>query len=520
MPERSGPAAALVASGIFLSRLAGLVRQRVLAHYLGLGDAADALAASFRIPNLLQNLFGEGVLSASFIPVYARLVSEGRRNEARRVAAAVGALLAAAMAVAVALGVAFSAALVDALMPGFSGAKRELTITLVRLIFPGTGLLVMSAWCLGILNSHGRFFLSYAAPVAWNAAIIAAAIAAGARQAPDRLAVWVAWGAVAGGLLQVLVQLPQVLALGGGFTASVAGAGRSVAPIVRNFIPAVLGRGVNQISAWVDGMIVSLLGTGAQAALANAQLLYTLPVSLFGMSVSASELPVMSAVGGEDAERSAALRGRFERGAGRIAFFVVPCAIAFVSLGGLIAAAVFQTGAFGVHDSRFVWAILAGSSVGLLPATLGRLAASACYALGDARTPLRTAAVRVAVSGALGYVAATRGPGWLGIGLGWGAALLTAVSGAAAWLEFGLLVRALRRRVGEARVAWRHLGLLTATALAGSAAGWLVWKPLEFVHPALSAAVALAAFAAVYGVLTFVAGVEDARAIAARIRRD
>ncbi|HWO88102.1 MAG TPA: lipid II flippase MurJ, partial [Gemmatimonadales bacterium] len=307
MAGRDGPAAALVASGIFLSRLAGLVRQRVLAHYLGLGDAADALAASFRIPNLLQNLFGEGVLSASFIPVYAKLVAEGRRQEADRVAGAVGTLLAAAMALLVAAGVALSPAIVALLMPGFEGAKRELTIMLVRIMFPGTGLLVMSAWCLGILNSHGRFFLSYAAPVAWNAAIIASALLAGVGRGPEGIAVWVAWGAAAGGLLQLVVQLPAVPGLGRSLIPSlgrgVAGAGT----VVRNFGPAVLGRGANQVSAYVDGMIASLLGTGAQAGLANAQLLYTLPVSLFGMSVSAAELPAMSAVRGPAADRGAAV---------------------------------------------------------------------------------------------------------------------------------------------------------------------------------------------------------------------
>src|ERR1700758_3872302 len=173
-PERSGRAALLVALGILLSRLAGLVRDRVFAHYLGSSDAADAFRAALRIPNILQNLFGEGVLSASFIPVYARLLGSNDEAEADRVASVVGSLLAIVVSSCVILGILVTPLLIGLIAPGFTGEKRELTITLVQIMFPGVGALVMSAWCLGILNSHGRFFLSYVAPVVWNVMIIAA----------------------------------------------------------------------------------------------------------------------------------------------------------------------------------------------------------------------------------------------------------------------------------------------------------------------------------------------------------
>ena len=145
-PTRARRGAVSVAAGILLSRLAGLVRLQVFAHYFGLeSDAADAFNAAFRIPNFLQNLFGEGALSASFIPVYAALVARGERKEADRVAGAVGALLALVVAVLVLLGVLATPLLIAAIAPGFTGAKRELTIQLVRILFPGAGLLVLSA---------------------------------------------------------------------------------------------------------------------------------------------------------------------------------------------------------------------------------------------------------------------------------------------------------------------------------------------------------------------------------------
>src|SRR5687767_12466212 len=159
-----GGGSVLVAIGIFLSRIAGLVRQKVFAHFFGANSfAADAFNAAFRIPNLLQNLFGEGVLSASFIPVYTGMLAREREEEANKLAGAVISALALVAAVMVLLGVLLAPLLVGMIAPGFTGAKRELTIRLTQILFPGAALLVFSAWCLGILNSHRRFFMSYAA---------------------------------------------------------------------------------------------------------------------------------------------------------------------------------------------------------------------------------------------------------------------------------------------------------------------------------------------------------------------
>ena len=167
-----------------------------------------------------------------------------------------------------------------------------------------------------------------------------------------------------------------------------------------------MSRGVVQISAFVDAILASLLPTGALAGLANAQTLYTLPVSLFGMSVAAAELPELSAEAAAGEEAYLRLRARLEAGMAQIAFFIVPSMLAMAALGQVIAGAVFQTGLFSRSDAVYVWGILAGSAVGLLAGTLGRLYASAWYALHDARTPLRFAAIRVGLTIALGYIAA------------------------------------------------------------------------------------------------------------------
>ena len=176
-------------SGVLLSRIAGLVRDSIFAHFLGNSAAADAFKAGFRIPNILQNLLGEGVLSASFIPVYRRLLGEGDDETADLLAWAVGAIMTLGVTVLVAIGVLVTPYLIDVIAPGFDGDKRDLTIQIVRILFPGAGLLVMSAWCLGVLNSHHKFFVSYTAPVAWNVAMIATLLYYGPRRSQDGLAI-------------------------------------------------------------------------------------------------------------------------------------------------------------------------------------------------------------------------------------------------------------------------------------------------------------------------------------------
>jgi putative peptidoglycan lipid II flippase len=529
----------LVAAGILLSRLAGLVRQSVFGHFLGTSDAADAYNAAFKIPNFLQNLLGEGVLSASFIPVYASLRAKKQDDEADRLAGAIFGLLALITGLFVALGVLFTDAFVTVLAPGFTGAQRALTIEISRTLFPGTGLLVMSAWCLGILNSHRKFLLSYAAPVLWNGCIIATLLIFGGRVDDAELVRWAAVGMVVGALVQFLIQLPNVLRLLGRFRPSVNAASPEVRSVLKNFAPAVVARGVVQISASLDGIYASWITHRAVAALTSAQTLSLLPISLFGMAVSAAELPEMSAdVTRTVEDRNTALRTRVSTGLQRIAFFVVPSAAAFLFIGEQLAGLLMQTGHFNARDSRYVWYILAGASVGLLSQTMGRLYSSAFWALKDVRTPLKIAALRVCVGAALGYLAARQLPGWLGVPDELGAAFMTATSGAAAFLEYSLLRRALSRTIGDIGLPpSRLLALWLSAGLAGAAAlglkvgltarfgpsphGLEEWGgsilPAPDLPPIAVAAACVGLFAAVYGTLTVLFGVPQAQAIARKI---
>jgi putative peptidoglycan lipid II flippase len=522
-PQRTRSGALAVASGIFLSRIAGLVRERVISHYLGLTAAAGAFRAALKIPNLLQNLFGEGVLSASFIPVYARLRAEGKHEEASKVARAVGTLLALVAALIALAGVLAAGPIVDLLAPGYDGETRDLTVAMVRILFPGMALLVMSAWCLGVLNSHRRFFLSYVAPVLWNAAIIATAIIAGRRLAghDGDIAIWLAWGAVIGSAAQFLVQLPTVIALLRGLTPSLAVGEPGVRATVRAFVPVVLGRGSVQLSAYIDQVLASFLGAGIVAAMFNAQVLYLLPVSLFGMAVSAAELPEMaSATGGDDA-RAAHLHDRLRPALRRVVFLVVPSAVAFVAIGGPLVALLFQTGRFSADDTRVVWIVLAGSALGLSAGTQGRLLASAFYALHDPKPPLHAALVRVALTGVLGWAFALPIREAAGYGPEWGAFGLTASAGFAAWVELLLLERWLSRRIGKVSMPARFgLGALAAAALAGAAGYGAAYLAARWGATAWQTAlVAVPVFGAIYLGVMSAANVPEAEAFTRRILR-
>jgi putative peptidoglycan lipid II flippase len=520
--DRGRGAALLVGAGILLSRLAGLIRQTMMARYLGADLAADAFNAAFRIPNMLQNLFGEGVLSASFIPEYAGLLGRGDEEEATKLAGAIAGMLALVASIMGLVGILTAPWLVAVIANGFTGAKRDLTVQLTQILFPGAGLLVFSAWCLGILNSHRRFFMSYTAPVVWNLAMVATLIFFHKGHTREELATYLAYGSVIGSALQFGVQLPQVIAVARGVRPRLTVAAESVRNVFRNFGPAFVGRGVVQLSALVDAWLASYLGNGAVSSFSYAQAIYVLPISLFGMAISAAELPAMSRATGTTAEIGGYLRGRLSDGLDRIAYFIVPSAVALLALGDLIVHLLFESGRFNRGDTIWVWQILIGSTVGILASTMGRLYSSTFYALRDTRTPLRYAVVRVTLTTGLGYFFALILPRLLGVDEKLGAAGLTASAGIAGWVEFFLLRRELDKRIGRTRLLPSRMAKLWSSAAIGAAIPW-AYKLLtdrgspilsaheNAVHSKLTALALLVIYGLIYVGSTAALGIPEAR---------
>lgn len=543
--QASQRASALVAAGILLSRMAGLFREVAIGRYLGVSAAGDAFRAALRIPNLLQNLLGEGVLSASFIPVYAKLRSEEGDEEAGRLAGAIAGLLLALTGVLAVVGIVLARPLTRLLTPGFEGETFELTVQLTRIMFPGIGFLVLSAWCLGVLNSHRKFFLSYVAPVLWNAAqIVALVTVAWSTTSQESMAKALAWGVLIGGGLQLAVQLGPTTRLLGRLRLSLETRRHSVRTVLSRFGPVVLARGVVQLLAYVDLVLASFLVEGAVSVLMFSQVLYLLPISLFGMSVAAAELPDLSSVEVYDRQTRQNYRRRLEDGMARIAFYVMPTATLFVVVGDVIVAAVFQHGDFGPADTWAVWLTLAAFALGLPATTSSRLLQNGLYALGEAKTPARLAMVRVAIAAVVGLVLMFPldrlfvGPdgieGWSdimsftplpdairndpGSTPHLGVVALALGASIAAWIEYRLLSTALAWRIGRSRLAGRWLNPIAASCAVAGGVSYLMVLATDGWPSIIQAAVVLTPAGLVYLGMTRWLSVPEATSLVARAK--
>jgi putative peptidoglycan lipid II flippase len=499
--------AAWVGAGIFISRVFGFIRDRVVAHYFGSSDFADAWRAGLRLPNVVQNLLGEGTLSASMIPVYAEMLEEGREEEAARFAgAALGILAATAGAIAL-LGWLIAPWLVALFFFEWSPEKQALTVTVVRILFPMTGLLVLSAWALGILNSHRRFFVSYVAPVVWNlaqiVAVVGGAVYIGLGAQTEGLLLALAWGALAGGALQVLVQIPFLLGYVRGMRVSLGRGVHGVGEAVRNFWPVLTARGVVNLSGWVDMILAGQLRNGALAVMGYAQTIYMLPISLFGMSIAASELPELSRMRGE-AER--VVSERVSRALRRVTYFLVPSAAACVLLGDVLVGALYQTGEFAQTQTLVTWTVLGAYALGLPASASSRVLSSAYYALRDTKTPARIAYLRVVVSAAIGFALMLPADRYGFATLRVGAAGLALGASVGAWLEYALLRVALARRIGRHGPGSGPVTRITLAAAVATVAGVGVQLFVPPAHPILIALETLLPFGVVYLVVAALLG--------------
>ena len=459
-----------VGAGIFLSRLTGFGRDVAIAAFFGTGIAADAYTAALRIPNILRNLLGEGTLSASFIPVYSGLLGRGAQSEARRLAGTVFSLLVVLAAVLSGLGILLAPWLTRLIVPGWSADSVELTAGLARILFPMAGFMILAGWCLGVLNSHRRFFLSFAAPMVWNLTQIAGLLAAW-RMGWGPLVIALAWSTLIGGALQFFVQLPAARRLAGPIKANLDVNWEPVRLVVRNFGPVVIGAGVAQLSGFLDVFLASFLAHGAVATLYFAQRLYYLPISLFGTSIAAASLPELS----REAElgEHEALKRRLTRGFRGIAFAVVPSSLAFILFGEWIVSLLFQRGDFTTTSTLWVYATLAAYSVGLLAASSVRLFASGFHAMLDTRSPVRYAAVALAIGAGLGAILMWR---LYAPGLAIGAAV-------GSWSYLLMLWGGLGKRIGSVfnRDDFVYLLKLVSAAVSGAIAG-LIFE--EMLAPA------------------------------------
>ncbi|MFW6083855.1 MAG: murein biosynthesis integral membrane protein MurJ [Gemmatimonadota bacterium] len=485
--RRTSGHAASVGAGIALSRVTGLARDAAVAAFFGTRFAADAYWAALKIPNIIRNLLGEGTLSAAFVPVYSEQLEAGEPEGGGGAAATAGAAEAAdpprlarsmlGLVLVVAtllsgLGVLLAPWITEVVLGTADEATRVLTTSLVRILFPMSGVLIVGAWCLGVLNSHDRFFLPFVAPTLWNLAQVAGLLLA-AGLGSRELAHVLAWSALAGSLLQVGVQMPSALRLAGVRRPSLRFDFEPLRRVAKNTLPVISSQGIFQLSSLVDLALAGLAGTGALAALGYSQRLVYLPISLFGISVAAASLPTMS----RDAT-AAALRRRLVDGFFEILFFVLPAAVVLLLFGDLAVEVLYQRREFASDSTALVATILAAYSLGLVAMSCLKLFASGFHALQDTATPMKIAAGSVGV-GIAASVALTIGLRDAGYGT-YSAVGIVLGGVCGSWLNLVLHWWLLSRRIGRlfrpvALKSVLHLAVATLGA-AGAAVltrGWL-----------------------------------------------
>jgi putative peptidoglycan lipid II flippase len=458
-----------------LSRVTGLARDIAVAAFLGTGLAADAYWAAMKIPNIIRNLLGEGTLSASFVPVYSEQLetSSDPGTDPPRLASSVLGMVLVVATLLSGLGILLAPWITAAVLGTADEATRLLTTSLVRVLFPMSGVLIVGAWCLGVLNSHDRFFLPFVAPVLWNLSQVAGLLLA-AKLGAESLVHALAWSALVGSILQVGIQMPSAFRLAQVRRPAFTFDWEPLRRVARNTLPVISGQGIFQLSSLVDLALAGLAGTGALAALGYSQRLVYLPISLFGISVAAASLPKMSRDATEEVLRRRLVNGFFQ-----ITFFVLPAAAVFLLFGDLAVAVLYQRRQFEADSTALVSAILSAYALGLVAMSCLKLFASGFHALQDTATPMKIAAASVGtgISVSIGLTLWLRGAGYgtysaIGIVLG-------GVCGS--WLNLTLHWWLLSRRIGRLfdAGALRAVLRLALATLAAAGVGLFVRRWLE-----------------------------------------
>lgn len=494
--------ASVVFVGILISRLLGLVRITLFARFFGASAEADAFNAAFKIPNTIRNLLGEGALSASFVPVYSRLLARNDTAASRALASAVLGFLFLGVAVLTLAGIALAPLLTTLLAPGFDPARAELTTRLTRVLFPMAGLMVLSGWCLGVQNSHKRFFWSYASAALWSVAQIVLLIWWGEQAGSSaQLAWWLAWATLVGSVLQVAAQLPEIFRLVGVLRPTLNRAAEGAMQTLRNIGPVIVALGVVQISSLIDLQIASFLPVGAASHIAYASLIALLPVSLFGVSVAAAALPDLSRESGD------VLLERVRGGWQRILFYIVPCVLVFLAYGDLCVGILLRNGRFGADEQHAVRLVLGSFAFGLVSFGSVKLMASAYYAMQDYRTPLKASMSSLVVSTIVSIALAIPLRNSV-----WGAAAIAFGSAVGSFMNLSVLLAGLRKRLGPlyTSMMWHGTTRIVVAGVGATVLSLPVRWLVRDLHPLLGGPPVLAVFGMAYLVIAWRKGSTEA----------
>ena len=447
-----------------ISRLLGLVREQVFSQFFGAGASVDAFFAAFRIPNLLREFFAEGALSAAYVPVFSQRLKDSGKEKAFLLTSTVLSVLLVILGVITILGIIFAPYIVKVIAAGFADRPGEIQLTthLTRVMFPFLIFVAMAAAVMGTLNCFGRFGLPALAPVGFNIGLIVAGLFFRKFFEPPIIAM--AWGALVGGILQLVIQLPQLFKLGFRFKFIFSFADRSVRQIIRLMGPAAIGVAAAQVNIVVGTLLASFLQVGSIAYLNYAFRLMHLPLGVFGIAVATVSLPELSSLAAEG--RQDELLSRYIRSCKMQLTFLLPSALFLIVAARPICALIYQHGKFGWVDSVNAGMALQAYAAGLIFFGLVRLSAQVFYAYKNTATPVKIAAISVGFN-VVASLLLMKPLGFAGLAL---------APGIAALANLSMLGFTIRRKVGHPGYGslLKHLLKLLISAAAGSIAIYFI----------------------------------------------
>ena len=459
-------ATGIMGSATILSRIAGLVRDMVVASLFGAGFGTDAFFMAFTIPNLLRRFFAEGSLTAAFVPTFADVYHRQGEDEARRVASICWTLLLVVMAVITVAGILCSPLLVRVIGSGFAQVPGKLALTnsLNRLMFPYIFFVSLLALITGVLNVLGHYFLPALSPLLLNLSIIGSALLLAHYFTVPVTALAV--GVLIGGVLQLAIQFPVLRRKGIRLRLDWNFRHPAVLRIARLMLPGIAGVAIYQINVVVTRLLASFLPQGSVSYLYYGQRLFEFPQGIFVVSLAQAVLPAMSrqaALGDEHG-----LKESLSFALALILLVTLPAALGLILCAVPVYSLFFMRGAFSFEDVHQTALALAAFAPGLLFVGISRVVVPTFYALKDTRTPVWISFGTLLVNAGLGV--ALMGPlRHTGLAM--------AVSIASAFNAL-VLLWALRRKIGSLGLSSlvRSLaGIVPAAALMGVFV-WLVLR--------------------------------------------
>lgn len=505
-------AAGTVMAAFIVSNLVGLARQIVIARAFGTGGDMEAFNTANRVAEVLFNLTAGGALASAFVPTFTGLLAKDDRQGAWKLASSVANLLLAVLVAATILTGIFAGIIVSYLLaPGFDPEKQLLTVRLLRVLLPSVAIFGISGLVMGILNAHQKFLVPALTPAMYALGMIIGVLAL-----PEPMGIFrLAWGAVMGAGMHLLLQVPALLRLGGRYHASLG----LDNPLVRNvgklMLPRLFGAAIVQLNFWVNTLLASYQPQGSLNGVVYAFQLMLMPQAAIAQSIAIAAMPTFSAqsaLGKLDEMRSslaAALRG--------VILLSVPASVGLILLRRPVVALLYQRGEFTAASTELVaWALL-WYAAGLVGHSVVEVLARAFYAMNDTRTPVTVGAIAMGLNVlfSLLFTRVFTDIGWMPHG---GLALANSLATALEMAGLFVLVRRKLNGVSGGTVLASFGRAAAASALMGLTI-WLIAGVTTGSSILVQAIVPIAAGIAVYGLALLLLRTPELTLILAAARR-